>query len=111
MSGHETFVSSHHLSSLTVFQISLRGEFFVYHLGGKKRDSCLEKHLLWKIVTPPRLKLQTSIWSHFEDLAQTFKMGQIWGLYHHPFRSSTPPKLILLFGTVAYPSTKKVADP
>ena len=52
--------------------------------------------------------MNTSTWSHFEDLTQTFEMGPIRGLQLYSFRSSTISKLILLLTTVAFLSAKIV---
>ena len=81
-----------------------------YHLGGKKRDSCLKQHLLQKSASPKRIKLKTSTWSHYEDLTQILKMGPIWGLQLYSFRSSTLLKLLLLLAAVAFLSAKIVAS-
>ena len=48
-----------------------------YYLGGKKRDSGLKQHPLQKSADLEQIKMNTSTWSHFEDLTQTFEMGLI----------------------------------
>ena len=75
----------------------------------KETRQILKKHLPWKSAPPKRLRLKTSTGSQLEDLTQTFRTGPIWGLMLHSFKSSTSPKLILLFATVAFLSAKMVS--